>query len=185
MRPQKVDDELVMEKMIPLFRAQGYDGTSMQDLAEATGLKKASLYHRFPGGKEDMALSVMAYAGIKVKKTIIEHLLNKQLEPQVRLNKALEGIKNFYDGGKASCLLRALSSGSPLPMINEKLEIGMSRWIEAFKILGLDYGFSDDEASHKATQSLVLVQGSLVVGRTLNSTKPFLDALLAIREMYK
>lgn len=52
-----------------LFREHGYDGASMQDLAERVGLKKASLYTRFPS-KEALVPEVLAvtldeaYAGL-------------------------------------------------------------------------------------------------------------------------
>lgn len=42
-----------------LFREHGYDGASMQDLAERVGLKKASLYTRFPS-KEALVPEVLA-----------------------------------------------------------------------------------------------------------------------------
>ncbi|PIC00998.1 TetR/AcrR family transcriptional regulator [Caulobacter sp. X] len=41
-----------------LFRRHGYDGASMQELAERVGLKKASLYTRFPN-KEALAPEVL------------------------------------------------------------------------------------------------------------------------------
>jgi len=51
------DDDLIC-KLTDVFRNVGYDGASLAVLADATGLKKASLYHRFPGGKEQMAEEV-------------------------------------------------------------------------------------------------------------------------------
>lgn len=42
-----------------LFRRHGYDGASMQDLATKVGLKKASLYNRFPT-KEALVPEVLA-----------------------------------------------------------------------------------------------------------------------------
>jgi AcrR family transcriptional regulator len=42
-----------------LFRNHGYDGASMQDLAGRVGLKKASLYTRFPS-KEALVPEVLA-----------------------------------------------------------------------------------------------------------------------------
>lgn len=42
-----------------LFREHGYDGASMQDLACRVGLKKASLYTRFPN-KESLVPEVLA-----------------------------------------------------------------------------------------------------------------------------
>ncbi|MFV2091191.1 MAG: TetR/AcrR family transcriptional regulator, partial [Pseudomonadales bacterium] len=38
-----------------VFEAKGFDGTTLTQLAESTGLGKASLYHHFPGGKGEMA----------------------------------------------------------------------------------------------------------------------------------
>ena len=55
MRPQKTLDEDVLAGLTEVFQSKGYEAASLQDLARATGLKKASLYHRFPGGKKQMA----------------------------------------------------------------------------------------------------------------------------------
>eukprot|EP01034_Spumella_vulgaris_P003226 gene3226-4166_t len=44
----KVFPEDVDRKLTEVFTRFGYDGASMELLSQATGLKKASLYHRFP-----------------------------------------------------------------------------------------------------------------------------------------
>lgn len=44
----KVSQQEIVAAARELFRTQGYAGASMQDLAERVGLKKASLYSRFP-----------------------------------------------------------------------------------------------------------------------------------------
>ena len=62
MRPQKINDSELLNKLFATIRQKGYDGTSLNELADLTGLKKASLYHRFPGGKKDMVKSVLDYA---------------------------------------------------------------------------------------------------------------------------
>jgi AcrR family transcriptional regulator len=38
-----------------VFREHGYEDASLSLLSQATGLGKGSLYHFFPGGKEEMA----------------------------------------------------------------------------------------------------------------------------------
>lgn len=40
--------ERILRCAASLFRQRGYNGTSMQDLAEAVGITKSSLYHHFP-----------------------------------------------------------------------------------------------------------------------------------------
>ncbi len=44
----KVSQQEIVAAARELFRNQGYAGASMQDLADRVGLKKASLYSRFP-----------------------------------------------------------------------------------------------------------------------------------------
>lgn len=44
----KVSQQEIVAAARELFRAQDYAGASMQDLADRVGLKKASLYSRFP-----------------------------------------------------------------------------------------------------------------------------------------
>ncbi len=57
-----------------VFRRVGYDGASLEELAKATGLKKSSLYHRFPEGKRQMATEVLRFAGQWVKENITDVL---------------------------------------------------------------------------------------------------------------
>nr|WP_321443580.1 TetR/AcrR family transcriptional regulator [uncultured Cohaesibacter sp.] len=66
-RARSFDDQDVLERATTLFWRQGYKGTSMRDLVEATGLAKASIYNAF-GTKEDLFRSVLSYY-IKEKQT--------------------------------------------------------------------------------------------------------------------
>lgn len=59
-RARSFDDQDVLERATRLFWRQGYKGTSMRDLVDATGLAKASIYNAF-GTKEDLFKSVLAY----------------------------------------------------------------------------------------------------------------------------
>ena len=42
------DQETVLRRAIELFNQQGYDGTSMGDIARALGLTKSAIYHHVP-----------------------------------------------------------------------------------------------------------------------------------------
>ncbi len=61
-RPREFDPEQALQEVMNTFWEKGYDGTSLQDLEAATGLKKQSLY-RLYGDKHGMYLaSLQAYA---------------------------------------------------------------------------------------------------------------------------
>jgi AcrR family transcriptional regulator len=51
--------ERVLNAAETLFQERGYDAVSLNDLAQALGLRKASLYHYAPGGKEMLYVEVM------------------------------------------------------------------------------------------------------------------------------
>ncbi|MFO1117687.1 MAG: TetR/AcrR family transcriptional regulator [Beijerinckiaceae bacterium] len=46
-RIRTLSDETVLERAIGVFWRNGYAGTSLRDLTQATGLSAAALYHRF------------------------------------------------------------------------------------------------------------------------------------------
>lgn len=55
-----------------LLRQRGYAATGLADIIETSGAPKGSLYHYFPGGKDDIAVEALRYAGEKVQATLTE-----------------------------------------------------------------------------------------------------------------
>ncbi len=49
----------VLDMAEHLFMEKGYAGITLRDLADALGMKQASLYYHFPGGKEQLYLEVV------------------------------------------------------------------------------------------------------------------------------
>ncbi|MDE2509836.1 MAG: helix-turn-helix transcriptional regulator, partial [Elusimicrobia bacterium] len=43
-RPRSFDADVVLDQAVEAFRVRGFDGTSVEDLEKATGLRRASLY---------------------------------------------------------------------------------------------------------------------------------------------
>ena len=58
-RPREFDEDRALGAIMEVFWANGFEGTSMQDLVGATGLKKGSLYAAF-GDKRQMYLRALA-----------------------------------------------------------------------------------------------------------------------------
>ncbi len=51
----------IIERSAPLFNKQGYAGTALSDLMEATGLEKGGIYRHF-SGKEELAAAAFDFA---------------------------------------------------------------------------------------------------------------------------
>jgi AcrR family transcriptional regulator len=57
-RPAKYSRDELVAVVVEEFNARGYDATSMEDIARATGLTKSSVYHHVSGKEELLRLAV-------------------------------------------------------------------------------------------------------------------------------
>lgn len=57
-RPARYTPDELLEVVTGVFIARGYDATSMEDLARATGLTKSAVYHHVSGKEELLRLAV-------------------------------------------------------------------------------------------------------------------------------
>lgn len=184
MRPQKIDDQTLLSGLMTVLSTKGYDGASLNDLAASSGLQKASLYHRFPGGKKDIALAVLDFVGKWIANNIVEPLKDSGTSPTDRLHNAIEKIDELYNEGKSTCLLRALSMDSGMHLFSTELKDAAQDWIDSFYQLGIDFGMAEDEALQTAYKVLINVQGSLVVSKMLEDNQVFKNSLQEIVALY-
>ncbi len=184
MRPQKVLDTEILIGLTKVFRSKGYEGASLKDLSDATGLKKASLYHRFPNGKKEMAEAVLMHMDTWVIENIFKVLNNTNDKPNVRLKKAISQIRTLYDGGKEVCIFRALSMKTGLELFGEHVQKGMQEWIKAFTKIGIELQLSPNDAKNRALQTLIEIQGSLIVSKGMDTIDVFENTLQNIENTY-
>ncbi len=65
--------QMIVAAAAPIFNQHGYDGTSMQDVMEATGLEKGGLYRHF-SGKEELAAEAFRHSLAQSFKLRTEHV---------------------------------------------------------------------------------------------------------------
>ncbi|MGY5351204.1 TetR/AcrR family transcriptional regulator [Wenyingzhuangia sp. IMCC45533] len=184
MRPQKVEDTVLVNNLMQVLRAKGYEGASLNDLAAASGLQKASLYHRFPGGKKDIVLSVLNHIGDWTKVSIINVINDPKKTPINKLETVIDHLNQFYDGGKNACVTKTLSMDHSFHLFGDELKKGVSVWIESFTELARLFNHTEDEAKNIAQQVIVQIQGSLVLSKTLGDYNCFKVALADIKSLY-
>ena len=57
-RPPRFSPEELLDVVVSEFNARGYDATSMEDIARATGMTKSAVYHHVSGKEELLRLAV-------------------------------------------------------------------------------------------------------------------------------
>jgi TetR/AcrR family transcriptional regulator, lmrAB and yxaGH operons repressor len=174
-RPQTVETDLVIQNLSEVFRAEGFEGTSMVRLAECAGLKKASLYHRFPRGKQQMAEEVLSAAGAWFQARVLVPL-NAEGSVRARLKLVMHALDEFYGGGSRGCLLNVFASPGASPF-SAPITAMFEALISGFAKLALDAGCSQKEAMARAERSVALMEGGLVLARGMNAPERFKSIL--------
>jgi TetR/AcrR family transcriptional regulator, lmrAB and yxaGH operons repressor len=175
----KLNDTKLAEKVLELFRQQGYEGTSLNDLAAASGLEKASLYYRFPGGKKDIALAAAAHVGRWFEVNIFAPL-HEPGPPADRIKTIARKLRAFYGDGAKDCVLDSLSLRGGPPELAAALSEASKAWLESFAAVARESGLSPRHAEDRARQALIQIEGSLVLSRVTGNRKIFLDTLSAL-----
>lgn len=174
--------EEVITKLIPVFRHYGYEGATVSRLSEATGLKKASLYHHFQGGKEQMAAAVLEFMGDWIEENIFLPLRSPDPVKE-RLLAMIQGIDQFYETGQAPCFLAVMSLGEADNLFHQQLEQSLKKWLDELAKIVESTGVAPEEARLRAEDAMMLIQGSLVLVRLTNDTQPFKRAIAKIPQI--
>lgn len=162
--------------LFTLFRQYGYDGTTLSKISAATGLGKASLYHHFPGGKEDMVTSVLDHSDGWLQKNVL-HLLTGDGDPHVRLQKMCDHIYDLHAGGTQPCLTAILAAGTGRDLFHDRVKNLLQTWIKAIANLLIEAGFDQDLALQRGQDALIAIQGALIISQNLDDVSLFLRTI--------
>jgi TetR/AcrR family transcriptional regulator, lmrAB and yxaGH operons repressor len=169
----------VVDRLLTSFRRNGYDGASLADLSKVSGLGRSSLYHYFPGGKEDMARAVLDRVDAWLDAAVIAPL-QESGTPRERLSRMVAALDAFYDGGRERCILGAFVIGDGLEIFAPSLAAVFERWIGALAALAREAGVSPGNARTRAEKVVILVQGAVVLSAASGDPKPFQRTLRSL-----
>jgi AcrR family transcriptional regulator len=180
-RPQTVPDDELYDRLAQVFRVAGFEGASLGALAEGAGLQRASLYHRFPEGKAQMAEAVMG----RVRELFARAVEPMTSDPDVTAGVVEAGrrISAIYADGTLPCVLDTLTlSGAPEGVRASAAGITAS-WIDAMATAAERGGASPDAARAAAEEAFVRIEGSLVLARLRGDPAAFRRAIAELPQM--
>ncbi len=164
--------ETYLPCLLNLFRQYGYDGATLTRISEATGLGKASLYHHFPGGKDEMVDSILEYLEYGMATTIVP-ALHSEGDASTRLQRMCDRLYEVYEGGRQPCLFAILLMGSARDVFHAKVKALCETWITAMAQVLIAEGMAEDLAQQRAEDGAIAVQGALILAQALDDPTLF------------
>jgi AcrR family transcriptional regulator len=165
----------IMDSSAELFRRQGFAGTGMKQIAAVADAPFGSLYHFFPGGKEQLGEEVIRWSGA----------LYVQLFASIALQApdVLTAVGDFFGG--AAETLRETDYADACPIATVALEVASTNeplrrataevfdsWIAAATEYFAAARIPRDTARGLAFSMLSLLEGAFVFSRAMRSTEP-------------
>lgn len=168
-----------------LFRTQGYAGTGLKELTQAAEAPWGSLYHFFPGGKEQLGVEVVRYGGALYRAGIAAAFARiadpAEAAERLFLNEASVLTRSDYRDG---CPIASVTLD--IASISEELRAACAEafagWLEAIAD-GLRAAGAPDEAA-KALAGFILatLEGCIVLARAAKNPAVLLQSARFVRE---
>ena len=155
-----------------LFRRQGYNGTSLKQVTVAAGVPFGSLYHAFPGGKEELGEVVILTSGDAYRQ-LFEAIHDAAPDP-------VAAVGEFFDGAAAvleetgyvdACPIGtvALEVASTNDRLRRATDTVFAGWVASARTRLVAVGLGDVEAHELAVALVAAVEGGFMLSRAARS----------------
>lgn len=167
--------ERIVQSSAELFRRQGYAGTGVKQIVAEASAPFGSIYHFFPGGKEQLGEEVIRWSG-----AIYGQLIDLFYEPGAD---PVVATRNFFAAAAQTLVETDYADACPIATI--ALEVSSTSepmrqacadvfdgWIDSACKSLLAAGVPRRRARPLAISLLALLEGAFVLARALRSTEP-------------
>ncbi len=166
--------ERILAATAELFRRQGYTGTGLKQIVAAANAPFGSLYHHFPGGKEQLGAEVIRSAGMMYEELVMTILRSA---PDI-----VTGIRDAFLG--AAALLAETDYADACPIETVALEVSSTNetlreacaevfesWIAAGTSEHAGAGLPEAKARELTIVFISVLEGAFVLCRALRNTE--------------
>jgi AcrR family transcriptional regulator len=164
-----------------LFREHGYSGTGFRDVIEHSGAPRGSIYHHFPGGKEQLAAETVAWAAA---------VIERRIERAARAGNPLVALGMFIDAWREVLEESNFRAGCPVVAVAAEADAGSTaiaaaavafgRWQDLIAHALLRAGVGRTDARRLATLVIASVEGAILLCRARRDIRPLRDVHRAL-----
>jgi TetR/AcrR family transcriptional repressor of lmrAB and yxaGH operons len=153
-----------------VFREYGFEGASLSQITRATGLGKGSLYHQFPGGKDEMATAVLDEIGAWFE-THIYAPLRTAPDPASAIRAMLRNVDAYFRSGRRVCLVGVFAIGAVRDRFADRIAAYFTAWRDA--LATALHRLSRPDPAGLAEEAVAAIQGGLVAARAWDDPAVF------------
>ncbi len=169
----------VIPILAEVFRKNGYEGASLTVIGRETGLGKGSLYHFFPGGKEEMAAAVLE----EIDNWFVARIftpLRQSDDPGEAIRLMCASANDYFRSGRRICLVGAFALDNVRDRFASRIRGYFAEWADALAGVLEKAGWPASIAYDLAEEAVAGIQGALVLARALDDPSAFARALARI-----
>jgi AcrR family transcriptional regulator len=165
----------IVEAGADLLRVKGYTGTGVKEIVAAAEAPFGSLYHHFPGGKEQLGAEVIRWSGA----------MYGQLGPLIfdAAPDVVTGVRMFFAGAAehleqtgwtdacpiATVALEVASTSEPLRLATAEV---FTSWIDGLTPRFTTAGLDNARAREMAIAMIAGLEGAFVLARAWRAQEP-------------
>ncbi|MEU5878037.1 TetR family transcriptional regulator C-terminal domain-containing protein [Spirillospora sp. NPDC047279] len=168
--------ERLLEASARLFREQGYAGTGLKQITAAGGAPWGSLYHFFPGGKEQLGVEAIAHSGARYER-LFELTFARADADVVRCVRdffqlSVDALERSGWGDGCPIATVALEVASTSEPLRHACAEVFASWEAVFARRLAGAGLAEERAADLATYALAAFEGAIVLSRAAHDTRP-------------
>jgi TetR/AcrR family transcriptional repressor of nem operon len=170
--------ERIIEAAAPVFNRNGFVGTSLSDLMEATGLQKGGIYRHFKS-KEELAVAAFDHAWRVARKTRwleVDKTATAIGQLQKFVANFVERRTGLVQGG-CPVLNTAIDSDDGNPVLREHVRKALRQWTKRIRNIvaaGIKSGEIRQDVDPQAVAAVLIsaLEGAIMMTRLQESTQP-------------
>ena len=172
----------ILDAAIRLLRRQGYTATGIKQIVAEGNAPLGSVYHYFPGGKEQIGIEAVERSGERIRATIAGAAHASDLPAAINayfVHNAERLRDSDYQRGCPIATV-ALETASDIEPIRRACEAAFAGWQATLTQVFTDAGIAAADAGPLATFVLSSYEGALTMSRALRDIQPMLTSGAAV-----
>ena len=165
----------ILDGAAELFRRNGYAGTGIKAILAASRAPYGSLYHFFPGGKQELGVAVLEHGGVTYRELVVS-IFDQHTD-------VVDATRDFFEG--AAEMIEATGYADACPIATVALEVASTNepmrsaaaaafesWLSELTDRFVDAGVERSRARELAIELFCAIEGAFLLSRTLRSPEP-------------